>query len=495
MTLKPTSTESNPGESPALRARQWLLLLGWWAALRFVFFHGFINSDDYYHIRFAVFWDAPPASHIETRLLFNALLRGATSMFGLHEWVWTLPALAGSLLLLIATYLCARRLFDARAALLAGLVCASFPIDVVFATIPTAASLSAGLAALSFAALLLTSLPRATVLAGLVGAVALLAHPITLFFVSAAAAGVFMTGGKRRAAAYWALSVGGYFLLDASLSAWVAGDPLHNLAILRAWHDPDAQVELYSRAWFLFPIQTFFFSKDFGFAPVLAVGLAFSPLARGRPLVRTFALIVVLMWLWLGYGTAKPTAYEPFWRLTRFAYPLVLPLSLALAAAFTALPRRALAAAALCGLHVVLLAGSGSFGQSVEITRRMAPFVSAHPNAHFLASGLTLRELTVLNGLQPPPNVYDAGNAAPATDPAAQWFYLDNPLNAPAPKPNRPTPAAASLPPAAGPAALVTQAEPRLLFALAPESLLARFPALLRRPAGRIVPIAPPHPN
>lgn len=493
MTLKTTSTESNPGEC---RARHWLLLLGWWAALRFVFFHGFINSDDYYHIRFAVGWDAAPASHIETRLLFNALLRGATAMFGPHEWVWTLPALAGSLLLLIATYLCARRLFDARAALLAGLVCASFPIDVVFATIPTAASLSAGLAALSFAVLLQTSLPRATVLAGLVGAVALLAHPITLFFVSAVAAGIFLTGGKRRAAAYWALSVGGYFLLDASLSAWVAGDPFHNLAILRAWHDPDAQVELFSRAWFLFPLQSFFFSKDFGFAPVLAVGLAFSPLARGRPLVRTLALTVALLWLWLGYGTAKPTTYEPFWRLTRFAYPLVLPLTLALAAAFAALPRRAPAlAAALCGLHVLLLAGSGSFGQPVEITRRMAPFVNAHPDAHFLASGLTLRELTVLNGLQPPPNVYEAGKALPATDPAAQWFYLDNPLNAPAPKPNRPRPAAASLPPPAGPAALAVKAEPRLLFALAPESLLARFPALLRRPEGRIVPIAPPHPQ
>jgi hypothetical protein len=493
MAPAPMSNGSNPGEPRAPLARHWLLLLGWWAALRFVFFHGFINSDDYYHIRFAVFWDAAPASHIETRLLFNALLRGATSMFGLHEWVWTLPALAGSLLLLIATYLCARRLFDARTALLAGLVCASFPIDVVFATIPTAASLSAGLAALSFALLLYPSLPRASVLAGVAGAVALLAHPITLFFVSAAAAGQFLTGEKRRAAIYWALSVGGYFLLDAAFSAWVAGDPFHNLSILRAWHDPDAQVELYSPAWFLFPVQTFFFSKDFGFAPVLAVGLAFSPLARGRPLVRTLALTIALLWLWLGYGTAKPTTYEPFWRLTRFAYPLVLPLSLALASAFAALPRRAPAlAAALCGLHVALLAGSGSFGQSVEITRRMAPFVNAHPHAHFLAGGLTLRELTVLNGFQPPPNVYDAGNPPPSADPAAQWFYLDNPLNAPAPKPNRPRPAATALPAPAGPAALVTKAEPRLLFTLAPERLLSRYPALLRRPAGRIVPITPP---
>lgn len=487
------STESNPDEPRAPGAWHWLPLLIWWATLRLVFFHGFINSDDYYHIRFALFWDAAPASHIETRLLFNALLRGAMSMFGLHECVWALPSLAGSLLLLLATYFCARRLFGARVALLAGLVCASFPIDVVFATIPTAASLSAGLAALSFALLIYPSLPRAAVLAGAAGALALLAHPITFFFISAAAAAWFLTGEKRYAAIYWTLSAGGYFLLDAALSAWVAGDPFHNLTILRDWHDPDAQVALYSPAWFLFPIQTFFFSKDFSFAPALAVGLAFSPLARSRPLVRTLALTVALLWLWLGYGTAKPTAYEPFWRLTRFAYPLVMPLSLALAAAFAALPRRGPAlAAALCGLHVILLAGSGSFGQSVEITRRMQAFIKVHPQAQFLAAALTARELTVLNGFQPLPNVHAPGNPPPFTDPATQWFYLDNPLNAPAPKPNRPRLAATAPPAPSGPAALVVEAEPRPLFTLAPASLLARYPALLRRPEGRVIPIAPP---
>ncbi len=487
-----------PSQSSISRAQHWLLLLVWWAALRVVFFQGFINSDDFYHLRFALLWDSAPSSHLETRLLFNALLRGAMAVFGMLECVWALPSLAGSLMLLTATYLCARRLFEARAALLAGLVCASFPIDVVFSTIPTAASLSAGLAAVSFALLLWDSRPRATLLAGAAGALALLAHPITFFFVSAAAAAIFVASERLRAATYWTLGVGGYFLLDAALSTWAAGDPLHNFAILRAWHDPDAHVELYSRAWFLFPLQTFFFSKDFGFAPVLAVGLAFSPLARNLPLVRKLALVAVLLWLWLwlGYGTAKPAVYEPFWRLTRFAYPLVLPFSLAFAAAFAALPRQALmSAAALCGLHLALLAGSGSFGQSVEITRRMLPFISAHPEAVFVTDPLTVRELTVLNGFQPLPNVLAAVNPPPEARRRAQWFYLHNPLNAPGPKANRPRAAPPLALRPAGPPALVIPAQPRLLFAAAPERLFARYPFLLRRPEGRVIPILPPRPH
>ncbi len=117
----------------------------------------------------------------------------------------------------------------------------------------------------------------------------------------------------------------------------------------------------------------------------------------------------------------------------------MLPFSLAFSAALAALPRRALmSAAALCGSHLILLGGSGGFGQSVEITRRMEPFVSRHPDAVFVTDPLTLRELTVLNGFQPPPHVHAAGNPPLEADLGAQWFYLDNPLNAPAPKPNCP---------------------------------------------------------
>lgn len=52
-------------------------------------------------------------------------------------------------------------------------------------------------------------------------------------------------------------------MLEFLLSASVTGDALHNLRILKDWHDPDGNVELYSRQWFLFPVLRFLLSKDF----------------------------------------------------------------------------------------------------------------------------------------------------------------------------------------------------------------------------------------
>ncbi len=304
----------------------WLLLFLWWAALRAVFFTGFVGSDDFFHLRYAIQWDAPPASHWEARLAFNAILRILIRVLGYHEWACALPSLAGSLLLVTAAIRGAYLAGGRRTAILARWIAASMPLDVILSTVPIASPLSSGIAGWFFVELL----GGRWILAALIGGMAAVIHPVNVHFVLVAAVvGAFVEKQIRPLAAA-ALAVCAYFLLDFGINALSWGDPFYSLRILSRWHDPDPSYRTWSAPWFLYPFRSFVFSKEFGVTAVLACCAPFLRPA-GRKWTLTCAATVAAFWLWVGFGSVKPAEYEPFWRLTRFQYPLIVPISMALA--------------------------------------------------------------------------------------------------------------------------------------------------------------------
>lgn len=460
----------------------WLLLFAWWAGLRVVFFTGIIGSDDFFHLRYAIQWDAPPVNHWEARLAFNALLRAAIRLLGYHEWVCALPSLAGSLLLVTAAIRGAYLGGGCRSALLAGWIAASMPLDVILSTVPSASPLSSGIAGWFFVELL----GRRWILAALIGGLATLIHPVNVHFVLMAAVMRAVFERQIRPLTAAALAVCVYFLLDFGINTLSWGDPFHSLRILSQWHDPDPYYKTGSAEWFLYPFRSLVFSKEFGIAALLA---CCAPLLRpaGRKWTLLCAATVAAFWLWIGFGSVKPTEYEPFWRLARFQYPLIVPISMALADVLPGLRARiTFSAGILSVLHILLLAGSGSWGESVEISRRFLDEVRRRPDRVFLTDLRTEREMIGLNGFQPIGNLRSWPQVCRSAEAQGDWLLAENPLNlANYGDSFRPRPVWTPT----GRPLMVLKAVPRRAFAWAPRSWVSRYPVLLRRPEARLLPV------
>lgn len=460
----------------------WLLLFLWWAGLRAIFFTGFVGSDDFFHLRYAIQWDAPPVNHWEARLAFNAILRILIRVLGFHEWVCALPSLAGSLLLATAAVRGAYLAEGRRAALLAGWIAASVPLDVILSTVPSATALSSGIAGWYFV-LLLSGRWR---LAALIGALASTIHPVTVHFVLIAAVVHAAVERKIRPLAAAGLAVCLHFVLDFGINLLFWGDPFHSLRILARVRYSDPYYRTWSAAWFLYPLRSLVFTKEFGLTALLACfALALRPVERARTLVS--AATVAAFWLWIGYGSVKPTEYEPFWRLTRFQYPLIVPISMVLAGMLPRLRARIGYTAGMLGaLHILLVAVSGSWGESVEISRQFLAEVRNRPDRAFLTDLRTEREMVGLNGFRPIANLRSWPAVCRSGTAAGDWLLVENPLNLSMYADSfRPTPVWT----ARGRPLMVLEALPRRVFAWAPRSWVSRYPVLLRRPEARLLPV------
>ncbi len=460
----------------------WLLLFVWWAGLRVVFFTGFVGSDDFFHLRYAVQWDAPPVNHWEARLAFNAILRAAIRLLGYQEWVCALPSLAGSLLLVTAAIRGAYLAGGRRSAFLAGWIAASMPLDVILSTMPIASPLSSGAAGWFFVELL----GGRWILAALIGGVAAALHPVNIHFVLMAAVVTAALERQIRPLAAAAVALCVYLLLDLGINALSWGDPFQSFRILSRVDYSDPYYPAWTAAWFVYPFRSFVFSKELGVAALLSCCAPFLRPA-GRKWTLLCAATVAAFWLWVGFGSVKPTEYEPFWRLMRFHYPLIVPISMALAAALPGLRAGgAIPAAILSVLHVLLLAGSGSFGESVEISRRFLAEVRSRPDRAFLTDLRTEREMIGLNRFQPIGNLRSWPQVCRSGEASGEWLLAENSLNLAnygasfRPKPVW-TPAGRPL--------MVLEAVPRRAFAWAPRSWVLRYPFLLRRPEARLLPV------
>ena len=469
-----------------------LLVLLVWMLLRIAFFDGcWWQWDDWFHVRYAYLWYGPPQTIYDARLFFNMLLRVSMALLGFRPIAWAMPALLASLATVLSAYWLGLRQLGHAGAFAAGLIAACMPLDILYSSVPLAGPVSAGLAACALALLIGTDSRTGLVMAVVAGALAPLCHPTGVFAVLAMAAAAFFFFSRRRAVIFAAAAIPLFLVLELTASALASGgDPLHNFALLRNWHDPDAYVVLYSAAWFTRPFTSLIFSKSFGFAiPIVAAGLLVEQLRRSRVYLGLLSFCF-FVWLWFSFGTAKPTEYEPFWRDTRFWQPMTP--ALAVMVAWIVQKKASIRFPLLwgvCGLGVILVASSGTWGQAKDISLAMLQYVRRNPGAHFLTDNITRMQMEAYNRFQAIPNVcvLPCTTGIPNQQPV---FLLFNPLNQPVEAPNRPEPVQLGIGSMrCGSPVLVTAMKPRLIVAWLPLRVLKRYPFLIRRPPGAVRPV------
>jgi len=463
-----------------------------WLLLRILFFDGIWWAwDDWFHVRYAYLWDGPPRNIYEVRLFFNALLRASMALLGFRPIAWAMPGLLASLMTLLSVYWLGLRQLGPMGAFAAGMVAACTPIDILYCTVPLAGPVSAGFAACALVLLIGTISRAGLSLAVAAGALTALCHPTGVFAVLAMAAAAFFFGPRKRAIVFAASAIPLFLALELGASALASGgDPFHNFAVLRKWHDPDGYVVMYSAAWFTRPFTSLVFSKSFGLTiPLVAAGLFLQPLRRSRVYLGLLAYCFFL-WLWFSFGTAKPTIYEPFWRDTRFWEPMTP--ALALMAGWIVLKKPSVRTPLLlgvCGLGVALVASSGTWGQVARISLEMLQYARQNPNDMFLTDSQTIMQMEGYNRFQRIPNVC-ALPCPKEIQGGRPVFIMFNPLSQPTQMPNRPKPVSLGIGKLrCGPPVLVTALKPRVIAAFLPLRILRRYPFLIRRPPGDIRPV------
>jgi hypothetical protein len=405
--------------SPRLDLRALFGVVGVWLALRLVFFEGLWGYDDLYHVNWAVH-PRVPVDVWEARLLFNGLLWVSHALFGFSEAAFSLPTMLGSLMILGSALWAAGRLLDGHAALLAGLGVATLAGDILRATDPMANPLSAGFASVGMAALVTSPgfATRRAAAAGVALGLSVYTHLATLFVVlPIVAAWAFAERTRARAlAAAFVLGVAGAtsLVLELGVMGLVAGDPLLHPKLLSSTHlqiqqyvvPPRLPDGAWNPEWFTWPIQNLILSKDFGLFLSLPVGLAL-PRWRALSAERRFLVGCVLLgWMWLSFGTQHPLSYAPLDHQTRYWHALAMPAVVLAVATFRTLEsvwaRRGYVLALLAPMPLILL-GSGSWGQNVEVSRALLTYAQASPERVFVTDPYTYDEMYALVGCAPPP--------------------------------------------------------------------------------------------
>jgi hypothetical protein len=499
---------------PDRLARRWGVVLAAcvavWLIMRLVFFTGLMGSDDMYHLRYAVLWDRTPVNHWEARLLANVLIGLSVKVLGWSEWAAVLPAAAASLAILGSLFHYARRIGDLRVAFWGGLLLAMLPIDVEAATSISAVPIMvAWLTVGTVAWLDAAHSRRARYLAAVCLGFGVVTHLSAAYYV-AALLGASVCIGRRaylRPVAAVVVSCAAIVALDMAVFHFLFGDVLGRFHACQGQvadyvNDPKTPVLVDGRFNWRFatwPVVHLMFSKGFGVALAVGLGAGVCMYRRLGTGERILLLSALLCWLWMSYGSQVPWAYVPFWRMTRFVQPATLAVAVffGLAVARARRPVTAsLAGVAVLGIGLLNLAGSGSDGQNVRISRELLAYANQHPGWRFVTDYHTLNEMYLIGGLTTPANVattndmipsqlLDSGARRLAPDEALTCdAILDNPLNR-----ARTPQFEAWLKDSAG--ALLHQTEPAYRSACEVLPALQRFSWSVRKPAARVFARAP----
>ena len=124
--------------------------------------------------------------------------------------------------------------------------------------------------------------------------------------------------------------------------------------------------------------------------------------------------------------------------------------------------------AILFTFNVLLVASSGTWGQSKNISLEMLGFVRQNPEARFVTDPMTYKQMVAWNEFRELPDVCVLPCLAAVSAPQ-RAFLLYNPLNQPVSTPNRPPPASLGLNELrCSTPVLTTQPKPRLIAAWLP---------------------------
>ena len=373
-------------------------------------------------MRYAALWDRSPANHWEARLLANALMAGAMRLFGRTGWAAALPSLASSLVILGCVFYWCYRYADVRHAWWAGMLVAVLPMDVNGATTPSAYPLMTAFLTVGTLAFLESAESRkARLIAALSLSLGVVTHFAGAYYVASLMFVALLLDGRRyvRSAAITLLVGIVLMTADMAIFQFACGDLFgrFHIALMQASSEnPLAPLQVEGRfngAFLTWPVQQLIFSKNFGVSLSVALVGGIATYRRLPSSTRMLLIVSVVFWLWMSYGSQVPWAYKPFWRMVRFLAPLMLAVSILFGSILASARRRLLAligGVAVLAICPFNLAASGSWGQSVQISRELLAWATSHPQTRFVTDFHTINEMYVLGGMQLPPNVVTLDN-------------------------------------------------------------------------------------
>lgn len=387
-----------------------------WLATTWIFWLGYVGTDDIFYARYAYLFHRPPINWWEFRIPAILAIRASFLLFGPTEFAAALPNLLSSLAILASvawfTGWPKRLTWQTQAAML---LAATIPIDVSYRSIPGANHMSAGLLALGTVSLLKGG-KRVQLLGSLLLALGFMTHELSFFYVAIVCVTAFVMERKRYALpviACVAISAG-MVLVESAAYYVLLGDPLAryhvsagSAADLPAGYDPDLGIG--GLAFYLWPLRLILFSKPFGLDLLLlaiAGALAWKRLTREQQIL--FASTAAV-WAWLGYGTFVPWTYKPLYRQAHYYTCLVFAVAalLPVVAGWTFQRRRTaqLAVSAAIVIHIVFSASGGGWGQDVDVARKLLAYAAEHREKVFLTDVRTMNYMYALGGFKLPENV------------------------------------------------------------------------------------------
>lgn len=410
---------------PRLNSKTTVMLLAasvaLWAVFRTLFFFGFLGYDDVWYYDASYHLGRIPLNHWECRLPFTVLIRLSTLLFGTSELAATLPSLVCSLGMLLLIFYLAWRLSGPWSGFYGSLLFALLGQDIFSATSIDVTAMAAVLISLGLVILYLGRGTRRTLLAGVFFGLSIVCHLYAVFGLLCAAIALFAHEAPRwRWKDSILLTVSGmatFLLITCTLFQLLTHDPFFIFKITETSHMPSVTGIKFDLAWFLWPVKSFFLTREFGLTLTAALCFSIFFWKRFSAEMRFLAIFSLAFFIYTNWGSQKPNHYLPLIHLPRYWLPIAVPVGLILGHGFSLLTTkwRIAGLAFMVSLQVLLLLAAGPWGDNVEVSKALKAYAETHPDQRFVADRHSIDEMYILNGCKPLPNVFSvAGHSQPA---------------------------------------------------------------------------------
>ena len=214
------------------------------------------------------------------------------------------------------------------------------------------------------------------------------------------------------AAALTVFFTAGAMAIDMAAFYFICGDALARFKVFVGQTSAGIAQPIHANAstleFITWPLKSLLFSKAFGIAGGVALLVGAARWRKWDPPIRVLVLASGSFWLWVNFGARAPWSYELFWRLMRYWQPTTLAIAILCAWLIASQPRRwtrLATAAALLGVCIANLSASGSWSQSVEVSRELLAYARQRTDRSFVTDYHTLNEMFILSGVESVPHV------------------------------------------------------------------------------------------
>lgn len=344
-------------------------------------------------------------------------------LFGGGEWVLALNSLGASLASVVIVYLLARRFYGERAGVLAGLLMAALPIDVLYGTRAFGDQATGTLCAAALAGwlMMLEDRPRGWAFAtGLVWGLAYLSKETAVLMAVPFALILWQRGVVPVRELAW-VAAGLALIVGFELLFWAVntGDPLYRWhatlgsresfvpppRTIGSWTDwipsPIPAEVMRSENTLLDALFMLTTNEEWGLLFYFALPLGLWALFRGDAVTRavaTFLLAMALLLLFLPLHFPNYTLGRDPRHFTALGVPAVLLVASWIAR--QARPIRLVVAAAFAASWTLCLS-VGAISSDISTQRAFAQFVAADPGTRVWTNNIMASDVVVLSGFDP----------------------------------------------------------------------------------------------